>query len=437
MRWSKNFLLVGSVLLISSVMSGILFGCGGGGGDANNGNTDIAQTVNLQLNKTDFNFGNVTLGNAATVSVIISNTGTRNLSIESITLSENNNFTIDPGECGTDPYSIAAGTSCSVNATFAPIVEGSFSETLTIVSEDENNPTATVSFTGEGTALSAYSVALNQVETDCSTHTVTAYVSVADQEGFAVTDLAFGDFSIIEDGVAPIVPDSVDFVDNTSSPLSVAILMDYSGSVYQMENLTETIENSVASFVEAMGAADQSEIIKFATLIQRTQDFTADKALLDAAIYQVPTNIGSDTALYDAIYQGIDDAAQTQTTRRAVLVLTDGRNDVDVTVHPLQEGIELGIDLGVPVFTVGVGNYINVNVLNQIASETGGQFFDSPDTDRLLTIYSQLSNILKNQYIVTYTAAGTGNTVVRLQHATAAGGTISSDSNALPYPSCP
>lgn len=442
MKKSRNFLLLCSLLLIFASMAGMFVGCGGGGG-SDNGNTnnpDQTLTSNLQLSKSVYNFGNVTLGNTATLSVIISNTGTKNLSVTELTLSDYNNFSIDPSECGSGPCTVAAGMSCAIMVTFSPTVEGSYSEMLSITSDDADTPINTVTLTGDGKTISTYSVALNQVEPDCSTDTVTAYVSVTDQEGFAVTGLTIDDFSIKEDGGTPIVPESMDFAKSASFPLSVAILMDYSGSVYAVPDLLETIENSVSSFVQAIGANDQAEIIKFATSIQRTQEFTADKELLDLAIYQEPVNIGGDTALYDAIYLGIDDTAIAQTDRRAVLVLTDGYNCIPTFEHIISEVVGLGKDLGVPVFTVGIGTNTNADLLKYIAAETGGISFDSPDTDRLQTVYSQLSKILNNQYVLTYSSVGTGadvSTIVSLTYDTADGGTVSKDSNALTYPSCP
>jgi VWFA-related protein len=444
MKRNGNFLLLCSFFLI---FTGMIVGCSGSVGnndDKNDLNPDQHQTGNLQLCKSTYNFGNVTLGNAATLSVTISNVGTANLSITDITLSDNNNFTIDPNECGSGPYTVAAGLSCAVIVTFSPTAEGSYSETLSITSDDTDTPTAAATLTGEGKTISAYTVALNQIETNCPTDTVTAYVSVTDQDGFAVTDLTLDDFSISEDGGAAIAPDAVNFTESTSLPLSVAILMDYSGSIYEVTNLVETIENSVANFVNAMGTADQAEIIKFASEVQQTQVFTADKDLLNWKIYEVPVNIGRETALYDAIYMGVENAAATDTHRRAVLVLTDGQDQgpgcQPGSQHTIDEAIELGKNLGVPVFTVGVGEDVDEDVLQRIASETGGEFFDAPDADRLQTIYSQLSDILNNQYILTYTSVGTGanvNTVVSVQHDTGDGGVLSDDSNVLTYSSCP
>ena len=432
MKVGKKFLLLGSFLLIFAAMTGMLVGCGGSSssGGSNGGDTEAP---NLELSKATYNFGNVTLGNSATLSVIINNTGSKNLSITKLTISNNTNFSIDPS----GSFTVAAGLNRTVNVTFTPTVEGSYSEKLTITSNDADTPTATVTLTGEGVTVSAYSVVLNQIETDCSAGTVKAYVSVTDQEGFAVSGLTAADFTISEDGGAPTVPASVDFADSTTFPLSVAIAMDYSGSVYNVTNLLEIIEDSVSNFVDNLGAVDQAEIIKFATSVQTVQAFTTNKTLLNSAVYEVPTGIGDESMLYDAIYHSIEDAAL-QTSRRAVLVLTDGRDNG--SAHTLQEVIDLGKDYGVPVFTVGVGKNVSTAPLTQIASETGGQFFDSPDIERLRTIYSQLSEILNNQYVLTYTPAGTGadvDLVVTLQHAVAGGGTISDDSNTLTYTSCP
>ena len=184
MKKSRNLLLLCSLLLM-------FVGCGGSsGGDGGTDNSNPDQTVIgvLQVDKSAYNFGNVTVGNTATLSVIISNTGTGNLSIDDIAISDPIDFAIAPGECGSGPFTLAAGMSCAVMVTFSPSVEGSYSESIRITSDDADTSTAAVTLTGEGKAISAYSVALNQIETDCSTGKVTAYVSVTDQDGFAVTE---------------------------------------------------------------------------------------------------------------------------------------------------------------------------------------------------------------------------------------------------------
>jgi Ca-activated chloride channel family protein len=174
------------------------------------------------------------------------------------------------------------------------------------------------------------------------------------------------------------------------------------------------MEEAVADFVDQLGVDDEAEIVKFASEIEVVQGFTSDKDLLTNAIYY-PVDVGSHTRLYDAAWQAVDDIALGLKPRKAVIILTDGEDDDGtgdpISSHSLSEVINHANDIGVPLFTVGLGN-INDAVLEQMANDTGGQFFDSPTSDNLGNIYSQIAKVLfENQYILTYVSElGTGVT---------------------------
>ena len=59
-------------------------------------------------------------------------------------------------------------------------------------------------------------------------------------------------------------------------------------------------------------------------------------------------------------------------------------------------------DHSVPVFTIGLGSSINAMVLQTIADDTGGVYYEAPTSEDLLAIYQAISEVLKNQYIVTF-----------------------------------
>ena len=152
----------------------------------------------------------------------------------------------------------------------------------------------------------------------------------------------------------------------------------------------------------------RQKIVKFATEIEVVQEFTSDKNLLTNAIFN-PVDVGRHTSLYDAAWQAVDDTALRLKTRKAVIIVSDGEDD-DGTGNPissssLSDVINHANDKGVPIFTVGLGN-INDAVLEQMSNDTGGQFFDSPTSDNLGNIYSQIAKVLfENQYILTYVSA--------------------------------
>ncbi len=226
--------------------------------------------------------------------------------------------------------------------------------------------------------------------------TVEAILIVTDDNGNAVTHLTETNFTVYVDDTAQS-PITVEFVDQTTSPIVVALSLDYSGSMGTTA-ITD-MENAAVEFINQLIPGDVGEIIKFANGIETAQSFTSDTTALVNAIYN-PTILNTTaTALYDAIYQAITDTAD-QAGRKSVIVMTDGqdtaslRSDSEVIIYAQSNGVS--------VFSIGLGTSINSSSLQAIASQTGGVYYEAPDSSDLVNIYQSISNVLKNQYVVSF-----------------------------------
>src|ERR1700759_4093085 len=102
-----------------------------------------------------------------------------------------------------------------------------------------------------------------------STNLVRLNVGVADHKGQAVTDLTQGDFTVYEDGVKQ----SIAHLEPVSSPFSLVLLLDMSGSTL---NFRATLQQSALRFIDALGPDDRVEVIAFNEKIETLQRFTAD-----------------------------------------------------------------------------------------------------------------------------------------------------------------
>jgi hypothetical protein len=71
----------------------------------------------------------------------------------------------------------------------------------------------------------------------------------------------------------------------------------------------------------------------------------------------------------------------------------------------LEDVIADALDNKVFIFTIGLGNPIITDVLQPMAARTGGQYFETPDSTELNTIYAQITQILNGQYEITFTTA--------------------------------
>jgi Ca-activated chloride channel family protein len=395
-------------ILILFLMPPIVFlGCSGVVSSSSSGSNPTTSTSpSIQVLPSVYDFGSVTPGNSpAPLEVEIINNGSAELIVSDIALSDLLHFDLDlsggSDPCDTATLTIAEEESCTLEVAFRPQSSDSFSTTLNISSNDPNTSVLSVPISGSQEEVLELNVKINQVETDelCPTATVTAYVSVTDQGGYPVIGLSAIDFKVTEDTTDMGNPGDVSFVEEVTSPISVALVMDYSASITDIEDAVDDMEESTASFISQLGANDEAEIVKFDSEFEVVQDWTSDKDLLTAAIY-APWNRGGLTVLFDAVWKAVDDTASRQKDRKAVIVITDAT--YDVSEKSLGNVIHHANDNNVPIFTVGLGD-ADISILQRMADDTGGQFYEATTSDNLRTTYNQVAEVLlKDQYILTY-----------------------------------
>jgi hypothetical protein len=146
--------------------------------------------------------------------------------------------------------------------------------------------------------------------------------------------------------------------------------------------------------------------------VETAQPFTTDTTALVNAVYGGTSLPTSATAFYDAIFLAVNDTSEQQ-GRRAVVVMTDGNNNFGT--HTAADVIALTQSTGVPVFTIGLGANIDDAILNNIAAQTGGVYYQAPNSTDLEAIYETISNVLKNQYIVAFRTNDRDGQTHRLQ----------------------
>ncbi len=161
---------------------------------------------------------------------------------------------------------------------------------------------------------------------------------------------------------------------------SVGLVLDYSGS---MSGAIDDLEDAAHLFVDNMQAGDRGAIIKFASTTQVMQDFTDDLDALHTAIDAVPS-VGSSTYLFDAICSTAV-LITPETNRRVIVAMTDGESSGSVDA-----AITCANDANATVYTVGLGA-ANGAILQQIADETGGQYYHAPEASDLADIYEQIA----------------------------------------------
>ena len=278
---------------------------------------------------------------------------------------------------------------------------------------------------GHGTvSTSNCTLVISQITLECPK--IDAIVAVTDPQG-PVTGLTESDFTVEENGNA-ISPITVTPLAITQKPLDVALTLDGSGSMSSTDKANA--KAAANAFVNLMSTNDQGAVIGFAENIIVKEHLTNDKAKLHNAIdtYETGLYTGA-TSLYDAIVVSVDEVASS-TNVRAVLVMTDGKNNYGS--HTMQSAIDHANKYSVPVYTIGLGS-ADQSVLQQIAVQTGGKYYYAPSSSELTQIYQELAKHIYSQYLVTWNTILTGSpATINVEIDVSCGG-----SDIRTYPVCP
>ena len=254
---SKRF-----AVILFALMALVSLGCGGGGGDDAVATSTNTRAPSLEVSPADFQFDTVTDDNTVSpLEVSLKNTGSAALVVSEIALTgpDAGQFVLD-ATAGTDPCGstapeIAAGGSCNVVVEFVPLSTGSFNADLTIASNDAGSP-YNLALQGNKEDINAIDVQINQIQA-CPRNPATVYVSVTDQSGFVISDLQASDFALAENGGSAAAPTTSGYVPSDgSASISVALVMDYSGSITMDENNVTDMENAAKNFVSQLGSGD-------------------------------------------------------------------------------------------------------------------------------------------------------------------------------------
>ena len=101
-------------------------------------------------------------------------------------------------------------------------------------------------------------------------------------------------------------------------PASIGIIFDTSGS---MVDKIDGVQDAVKHFIDTTKQSDEIFLIRFSNDVRLVCDFTDQKPRLRKAIDSLEANCS--TALYDAIYEGLQKVRQGKNKKKAILLITE------------------------------------------------------------------------------------------------------------------
>jgi VWFA-related protein len=236
---------------------------------------------------------------------------------------------------------------------------------------------------------------------------VNVLCTVSDKRGALVTDLRKEDFEIREDGRKQEIRY---FARDTDLPLTVAMLMDVSGSVRQA--LEAEREAAGRFFDVVLRPTDHALLLGFSSTLVLWQDFTSSTERLRSALAQLHAipfrglpaegQAMPGTLLYDAVYQTAQDKLSGVSGRKAMLIVSDGL-DNGSRMH-MVEALKAVQTTNTIVYAICYDRkFFGCEFLKLLAEPTGGRMFDAGKTKKSLDeIYQTIEDELRSQYAIGY-----------------------------------
>lgn len=233
------------------------------------------------------------------------------------------------------------------------------------------------------------------------TDLVTLTLTVTDLYGRYVSGLTKGAFTVIDNNQEQ----EVTFFSDSDAPVSVGVLFDVSGSMSGEKILKA--KKALSRFIATSHPSDEYFLIAFNSRAQLLLDRTRDgEAVLQKLTLVKPKD---NTALYDAVYLGVERVTRGSHQKRALLIISDGQDNA--SRYNFGEVRRLLRESDVVSYSVGIMNGNDSSsssgmqgqaFLDEISSVTGGKAF-YPQTDvEMDEIFERIALELRNQYSIGY-----------------------------------
>jgi VWFA-related protein len=231
--------------------------------------------------------------------------------------------------------------------------------------------------------------------------------TVTDKRGHYNPNLRLNDFALLDDQKAPAHVNS--FHQQINLPLRVGIVIDTSSSIHSRFQFEQQAASEFLLQI-LKARSDRAFVMGFDVTPNVTADWSNNLDALQTGITRLKP--GGGTALYDAVYTACRDKLQDasrgqEPVRKAIILLSDGEDDQSRVF--LNEAIKSCQRSETIIYAIstnwtpsrGAGD----KVMEQMASETGGQAFFPPSVEDISKSFTNIQEELRSQYALTYTPA--------------------------------
>ena len=234
-----------------------------------------------------------------------------------------------------------------------------------------------------------------------NTDLVVLNVTVTDKTGQYVPGLRLSDFTIFEDG-KQVSPELISSFSLHESPFASVVLLDTSRS---MESRLGLARSAAIRFLDGLRDEDVAAVYKFDSKVEQVQEFSTGRDLAPL-VYGVQAN--GLTTLNDAIVDAATALATRPEKRKAIVVLSDGRDTHSKATA--EKAVESALAVGASIYAVdmsasdglGTNDRQSAAILRDFAEKSGGRFVATPGGPALRDAFASIADELGHQYTIAF-----------------------------------
>ena len=260
---------------------------------------------------------------------------------------------------------------------------------------------------GAAVFLLAAGLACAQTEADATFRSdvrlVRILATVKDANGALVGSLEKTDFAVRDNGIPQQI---AVFERQTDQPLSVAVLIDNSGSTAKdLRFEADSVTRFVRALLREGNPDDMVALYSFNWEVVKQNGFSRNVAAFDRSLKNLRGEAG--TSMYDAILLASRDIENRQ-GRKILVVVTDGGDTTSKTdFQRATEAAQLADAVIYPILIVPITNDAGRNIggenaLTTLALRTGGRVFSPSVGAALDQTFEQIIRDLRTQYLIAY-----------------------------------
>lgn len=243
---------------------------------------------------------------------------------------------------------------------------------------------------------------------------VSVVAAVHDADGRVVSNLTPDDFVLLEDGR----PQKIEYFSKAADlALTVGLLVDTSRS--QTEVLEQERRASYTFLDRVLREGkDEAFVAHFDTRVETLQGLTSSRSELSSALAKLRIPEHYATLIFSAVKQSSENPMKRQPGRKAFILLTDGvafRDPIsigtaieyaqraDTIVYSIRFSDPISPYRPLRAAVLGAMSERGKQGLRRMARETGGVSYEVTKSRSIEAIYSQIEDVLRNQYSIGYT----------------------------------